>query len=123
MLKYWYSDRCSRHFKFLLCALTVVCIYASSGHAKLDQTLSLVALLSGMCVHLLHEFKLKFLAPTNQSSTLGALLPYLPILVIIGLITLLPSSHRLALSIQLFGFTGLGFYLVSIYNYRTKRSD
>lgn len=117
MLDYWYSERCSRQFKFFLCLLTVLAIFAASGYAKLDQSLSLVALLAGMCVHLLREFKQNWV-----NSPIVQRLPYLPILLMLLLITQLPSLHRLALSIQLLGFSGLGFYLVSIYNYRAQRN-
>lgn len=121
MLEYWYSERCSRQFKFFLCLLTVLAIFAASGYAKLDQSLSLIALLAGMCVHLLREFKQKFLKQNWANSPIAQRLPYLPILLMLLLITQLPSLHRLALSIQLLGFSGLGFYLVSIYNYRAPR--
>ena len=122
MLHFWYSERCTRQIKLLICIITVAVTLYFSEMTKLSTSLTLLSLLLGMVIHGLYSLLMKFPQPNNTWSQSFKILPDLTLLM--GWILLylqLPEEYQLAQAVQLFGFSLTGFYIVSIYANRTPR--
>lgn len=122
MLNFWYSERCTRPIKLLICIITVAVTLYFSEMTKLSTSLTLLSLLLGMVIHGLYSLLMKLPQPNSAWSQSFKILPDLTLLM--GWILLylqLPEEHQLAQAVQLFGFSLTGFYIVSIYANRTPR--
>ena len=122
MLHFWYSERCTRQIKLLICIVTVAVNLYFSEMAKLSTSLTLLSLALGVAIHGLYSFLLKL---QHRELAWSQRLHYLPSLTfLIGLTVLLlqlPTEQQLVQGVQIIGFSLVGFYLASIYTNRTPR--
>lgn len=122
MLHFWYSERCTRPIKLLICIVTVAVTLYFSEMTKLSTSLTLLSLALGVAIHGLYSFLLKL---QHRELAWSQRLHYLPSLTLLmGWMLLylqLPGEHQLAQAVQLFGFSLTGFYIVSIYANHTPR--
>ena len=121
MLDFWYSARCNRQVKLVLCVAVCLMIYACAKVAELSLGFSLLSLGLGALVHVLRVIKLKLQSQQRYNSIFDVLFFLLPIIYWLGLMLLLPAQHVWALMLQAIGFSVLGLFIVSIYSNRAPR--
>ena len=59
MLNFWYSAHCTREVKLIMSIATCAIIYYCSSIEKLSAQLTMICLLIGVVIHLLHVLSLK----------------------------------------------------------------
>ena len=121
MLNFWYSERCHRQIKLVLCVLTCVLIYMTSQIMALSPLFIGLSLALGAFIHVLKQWEFRRKAQQNHTLWLEVILFSLPLLVWLVMITYLPALHRWALMLQVLGFSAMGLFVVSIYSHRAKR--
>ena len=121
MLDFWYSERCTRQIKLIACVSVCIIIYLSSQIYPLTILHTVIALCLGAIYHFKH-YAQKNIKENNPYKTIFSILFFvIPLIIFISLLISLPNLGRLYLIIQTLGFILIGFFLVSIYVYRTKR--
>lgn len=123
MLDFWYSERCSRSMKFIICIVVCSIVLLSSQDFKLSTLYIVIALGLGAFYHLKQKIKNKLQMDNPYKKGFDILLFVFPLIIFIGLINSLPRTGHLFLSIQTLGYILIGFFLVSIYSQRSKRFD
>lgn len=123
ILDFWYSERCTRQMKLIICISTCCIIFLSSTDVKLSTTHVIFALCLGATCHFIHHAQNKLKASSPYKTGFDILFFTFPILAMIGLITTLPNEGQVLLIFQSFGFIAVGFFIVSIYSQRTKRTE
>lgn len=123
MLNFWYSERCTRPVRLVVCITLCVVIFWSSHPQKLSLTLTLVCLAIGIITHCIHQFNLKIDAENPYKKGFQMLNTIVPLMSLILVILLLPQLNRWALAIQAIAFSGLGLSIVSIYQNRAPRTS
>ena len=73
MLEFWYSEKCNRQIKLVLCVLLCLVIYSCAKVAELSMAFSVMSLGLGALVHLLRQLKLKLQANGRYNSGFDAL--------------------------------------------------
>lgn len=122
LFDFWYSERCTRQFKLISCMSTCCIIFFSSKSVSLSTSRIIMAILTGLLIHAIYHAQKKLKPNYLYKTGFDVLFFIVPILIIIGFITTLPKVGQLLLSIQNIGFVAIGFFLVSIYSQRAKRS-
>lgn len=122
MLDFWYSEKCTREIKLIICIITCAIIYYFSNIEQLNTWMVGFSLGIGIFIHVLHHLKLKLNAQNKYSNGLNIIFLSLPIIAILFLIQSIPPINKMILIVQSLGFVGLGFFIVSIYENRSKRS-
>jgi len=120
MLDFWYSARCTRQVKLLLCIGTFILLYYCAKLQEIPRGVALFSLLLGCAVHLIYQIRLhsKLRKYLSYSTWL-----YLGLgLIAVGLIIWLPEVNKSLAAIQIIGYSLLGFFLISIYSQRSRRS-
>lgn len=102
MLHFWYSERCTRQIKLIVCIATCVLIFIAA--------------------HLLYMMQLKMAQEHPYREGVARLAIFAPMIALIVLIGYLPEQDKVALALQCVGFAGVGLFLVSIQAQRVKRS-
>ncbi|WP_034588398.1 MULTISPECIES: hypothetical protein [Acinetobacter] len=123
MLDFWYSARCTRQIKLMICITTCAVIYYASTFAKLDRIYIGISLAIGMLSHVLHTVALKLPKQNSYKEGFTRLNLFIPLIALITLIGVLPQQHKIALGVQCVGFSMLGLFIVSIYANRAKRFE
>lgn len=121
MLTFWYSERCNRQIKLIICISTCVLIFLCAEQKQLDPRFAGISLAIGLMIDLLYKLRQDKLRTLSQS--LKCALATLPILCLVCLIYFLPNEMHGLLVLQCISFTLIGFFLVSIYSHRAKRFD
>lgn len=123
MLNFWYSPRCTRQIKLFACVVTFAVLYFTGQSAKIPSELALSSLGLGFILHLAYQLSLK---PRlfSKRRTFNLIYQSLIIVIVLGLIWLSPSTlNKLFVTLQVIGYTLLGFFLISIYTQRSPRHD
>lgn len=121
MLKFWYSEKCTREIKLMVCIITCIIIYFCSTIAPLKPLNIGLCLVVGILFHITYQAKNK-LSPSNKYANGFQILFFvLPILLINFLIISTPKIDKIWLIIQSLGFICLGLFIVSIHANRAKR--
>ena len=81
MLHFWYSERCTRPIKLLICIITVAVTLYFSEMTKLSTSLTLLSLLLGMVIHGLYSLLMKLPQPNSAWSQSFKILPDLTLLM------------------------------------------
>lgn len=121
MLDFWYSPRCHRQIKLLLCISMCLIIYMTARIAELSLTFTLISLGLGALIHVSRMIKLKLQAKARYNTALDSLFFILPLMYWLILMLSLPSLHLWALMLQALSFMALGLFVVSIYMQRAPR--
>lgn len=121
MLDFWYSARCTRQVKLIVCIMTCAMIYLCSTVQALSAVLTGFSLGLGISMHLLRQLNLKIKQNNIYKNGLSILLYSVPLAVFLILLYVLPDEHKMILGLQVLGFTALGLFIVSIYENRAKR--
>lgn len=122
MLDFWYSPRCTRQIKLALCVITFAVVYWSSNISKVDTNFACASLLLGLSLHGFYQLSLKT-KWRAQRSLLNLMSSCIFLLIIAALIYLLPKNHQAITSLQIIGYSLLGFFSISIYSQRSRRHD
>ena len=120
ILDFWYSDRCTRQIKLIICISTCVVIYLSAKPAELSIWFVGFALLIGISLHLTRECILK-IKSQNPNMKASQWLIIIPIIALIFLLFCLPKTNQFSLALQSIGFAALGFFIVTLYENRAQR--
>ena len=120
ILDFWYSERCTRQIKLIICISTCVVIYLSAKPAELSIWFVGFALLIGISLHLTRECILK-IKSQNPNMKASQWLIIIPIIALIFLLFCLPKTNQFSLTIQTIGFVALGFFIVTLYENRAPR--
>lgn len=121
MLDFWYSARCPRQLKLVICVLTFALLYYCSTLNKLEAHFSIIALLIGMLTHVLYQLRSGQQAQHAAPQVLWIVLRFLPLLALVLFIALIPRLQQPILIIQVFGFAAFGLFLMSIFSQRARR--
>ena len=123
MLDFWYSERCTREIKLITSIVTCVIIYYCSSFEKLSPTFTIICLAIGIATHVLRMLSLKIAENNPYAQGFKILFAIFPMLALVMIIYLIPTTHKIFTAIQAIGFTALGLFIVSIYQNRAKRFE
>lgn len=115
MLQFWYSDRCTRQIKLLVCIATCVMIYLCSTMQQLSAMFTAISLMIGMGIHLLRALSLKIAADNPYKNGFTLLFRLMPFTALMTLIAALPTEHKIMLTLQSIGFTAIGLFILSTF--------
>ena len=121
MLSFWYSERCSREIKLIICIATCVMIVIAAQVQQLGAIFIGLSLGIGITTHLLRGAHLKIAQGNPYQEGFSRLVVFLPLIALICLLGYLPAQDKIALALQCIGFSGIGLFLVSIHAQREKR--
>ena len=113
MLKFWYSDQCSRELKLMVCIATCVIIYLCSTLQQLSPILTGISVGIGLSIHVLRALSLKIAANNPYKKGFEIIVFIMPLMAFITLISVLPAQHKLMLAIQAIGFAAIGLFILS----------
>ncbi|MFH7766643.1 hypothetical protein [Acinetobacter sp. BSP-28] len=113
MLEFWYSDKCSRQLKLMVCIATCVIIYICSTVQQLSPMFTGISVGIGMGIHVLRALSLKVSANNPYKKGFTILVFIMPLMALITLISMLPAEHKLMLAIQAIGFVAIGLFILS----------
>ena len=113
MLEFWYSDKCSRQLKLMVCIATCVIIYLCSTLQQLSPILTGISVVIGMGLHGLRALSLKITADNPYKQGFTILFVIAPLMALISLISVLPKPHTILLTIQAVGFAAIGLFILS----------
>ena len=115
MLQFWYSDRCTRQIKLMVCIATCVMIYLCSTVQQLSAIFTGISLMIGMGIHLLRALSLKIAEDNAYRNGFTILFRLIPFTALITLIAALPTEHKIMLILQMIGFTAIGLFILSTF--------
>ena len=115
MLNFWYSDRCNREIKLIVCIVTCSLIYLCSTQQQLSPIFIGFSLLIGMTLHMLRALRVKMAQDNPYKQGFAILFFVFPLMLLITLISNLPSEHKFVLTVQVLGFVGLGLFILSTF--------
>ena len=115
MLQFWYSDKCTRQIKLMVCIATCVMIYLCSTVQQLSAMFSGISLMIGMGIHLLRALSLKIAEDNAYRNGFTILFRLIPFTALITLIAALPTEHKIMLILQMIGFTAIGLFILSTF--------
>ena len=115
MLQFWYSDKCTRQIKLMVCIATCVMIYLCSTVQQLSAMFSGISLMIGMGIHLLRALSLKIAADNPYKNGFTLLFRLMPFTALMTLIAALPTEHKVILILQSIGFTAIGLFILSTF--------
>ncbi|SDX90304.1 hypothetical protein [Acinetobacter kyonggiensis] len=115
MLQFWYSDRCTRQIKLLVCIATCVMIYLCSTVQQLSAMFTGISLMIGMGIHLLRALSLKIAADNPYKNGFTLLFRLMPFTALMTLIAALPTEHKVILILQSIGFIAIGLFILSTF--------
>lgn len=121
MLNFWYSDRCTRQIKLLLCIAAFVLLYICNQQQEIPRSTALLSLFVGSAVHLVYLVRTQEKFRRLQAYSIWFY--FCLALFLIGLIIWLPEINKALASIQVLAYSLLGFFLISIYSQRSRRHD
>ena len=121
MLNFWYSERCSRQIKLIVCIATCVMIVIAAQVQQLGTIFIGLSLVFGIATHLLRFFQLKIAQDNPYREGFSRLVVFLPIIQRRDLLGYLPAQDKIELALQCIGFSEVGLFLVSIHAQREKR--
>ena len=70
LLNLWYSDRCTRHIKLMVCIATCAVIFYCTEIQKLPTVFAIISLSLGIATHILYQYTQK-LGENNNYALLG----------------------------------------------------
>ena len=115
MLQFWYSDRCTRQIKLMVCIATCVMIYLCSTVQQLSAIFTGISLMIGMGIHLLRALSLKIAADHLYKNGFTLLFWVMPFTALMTLMAALPTEHKVMLILQTIGFTAIGLFILSTF--------
>ena len=115
MLQFWYSDRCTRQIKLMVCIATCVMIYLCSTVQQLSAIFTGSSLMIGMGIHLLRALSLKIAADHPDKNGFTLLFWVMPFTALMTLMAALPTEHKVMLILQTIGFTAIGLFILSTF--------
>ena len=120
-LNLWYSDRCTRQIKLMVCIATCAVIFYCTEIQKLETVFAVISLALGIATHLLYQYTQKLGKDHTYVQALQWLTSIVPIAVLAIIIFMLPAINQLYTALQCIGFCALGLFLVSLYENRSPR--
>ena len=118
ILDFWYSARCTRQIKLIVCITTCVMIYLCATVAPLSPVFTMISLVIGMAVHGLRVLSLKITADNPYRHGFSILFLIMPMIALMTLISSLSAEHQVILILQVLSFTALGLFLLSTFPHR-----
>lgn len=118
ILDFWYSARCTRQIKLIVCITTCVMIYLCATVAPLSPLFTMISLVIGMAVHGLRVLSLKITADNPYQRGFFILFLIMPMIALMTLISSLSAEHQVILILQVLGFAALGLFLLSTFPHR-----
>ena len=123
LLNLWYSDRCTRHIKLMVCIATCAVIFYCTEIQKLPTVFAIISLALGIATHILYQYTQKLGENNNYAQALQWLISIFPLVILAIMIFMLPAINQLYTALQCIGFCALGLFLVSIYENRSPRHN
>lgn len=124
MLNFWYSERCTRTIKLIICISTCVVILLTAEIKKLDFLSTLMSLCLGLSLHIIHHVLIQSKRLKHQLKAYYAFSPFILIVFFIFMLSALNfqnSREFFALFVQLMDYSAVGLFVVSLYASRTPR--
>ena len=113
MLQFWYSDKCTRQIKLMVCIATCVMIYLCSTVQQLSAIFTGISLMIGMGIHLLRALSLKIAADHPYKNGFTLLFWVMPFTALMTLMAAVPTEDKIMLILQTIGFTGIGLHILA----------
>ncbi|WP_425915747.1 hypothetical protein [Acinetobacter sp. TSRC1-2] len=124
MLEFWYSDKCSRQIKLMVCIATCVMIYLCSTVQQLSSLFTGISIAIGMGIHGLRALSLKIAEDNPYKKGFAMLIFIIPLIALIILISALPTQHKIVLAMQAIGFVAIGLFILSMFpNHRFDKNE
>ena len=123
MLDFWYSERCTRQIKLIICIAVCAIIYYCSNIQQLSPLFAGLSLAVGLALHFLRIAHLNIVNTNRYKPVFQIIFSIFPIIALIALIIFLPQTHKAILVLQCICFSAIGLFLVSIYENRAKRFE
>ena len=123
LLNLWYSDRCTRQIKLMVCIATCAVIFYCTEIQKLPTVFAIISLALGISTHVLYQYTQKLGKDHSYAQTLKWGASIFPLAVLAIMIFMLPAFNQLYTALQCIGFSALGLFLVSLYENRSPRHD
>lgn len=121
MLEFWYSKRCTREIKLVLCIAVCAVVYWASQIQQLTPLFAGLSLAIGIAIHLMRSYAQQQVKAPNQAFHYFRMIA--PVIALLILISQLPTAHRAILALQCICFSALALFLMSIYENRAKRFE
>lgn len=99
MLSFWYSERCSREIKLIICIATCVMIVIAAQVQQLGAIFIGLSLMIGIAMHLLRGVQLKIAQDNPYREGFSRLVVFLPLIALICLLGYLPAQDKIALAL------------------------
>lgn len=115
MLEFWYSDKCTRQMKLIVCIATCMMIYLCSTVQQLSPMFTGISIAIGMSLHGLRVLSLKIAEDNPYKKGFAILIWVMPLIACIALISALPTQHKLILAMQAIGFSAIGLFILSTF--------
>ena len=123
LLNFWYSDRCTRQIKLMVCIATCAVIFYCTEIQKLPTVFAIISLALGIATHALYQYAHRLKQEQPYYQILRRLTSIVPLTILAVMIFMLPTINQLYTALQCIGFSALGLFLVSIYENRSPRHD
>lgn len=127
MLNFLNSKYRNRKIRLIVIIATCVAIYLASAQIQLSTALVLISIALGILIHVMRTMSAKLKAEHPYRNGFQSLSNIIPIVIVITMMGYFPDVKSppqiIALGIQVLGFIAVGFFLVSNYTNRAKRSE
>ena len=123
LLNLWYSDRCTRQIKLMVCIATCAVIFYCTEIQKLPTIFAIISLALGIATHALYQYAHRLKLEHSYAQIFRRLTSIFPLTILAVMIFMLPAINKLYTALQCIGFSALGLFLVSIYENRSPRHD
>lgn len=123
LLDFWYSERCTRQIKLMVCIVTCAIVYYCAEIQKLSTLFAVLCLALGLVTHVLYQHTHRLGKDHPYAQGFKLLSSMMPVCLLVVIILMLPTEQLLYTALQCIGFTAIGLFLVSIYESRSRRYD
>ena len=124
MLRFWYSDACTRQVRLIMCIGTCALILLCAEVSKLATLFTLLSLGLGAAIDILYQLSQKLDQVNLDRYGFNILFRSLPMIAVALLLIQIDYtylSQGLVQLVQCIGFVAVGFMLFSIAAHRAKR--
>ena len=117
MFNFWYSEKCTRQIKLMICIATCVLVLIAAEFSKLSLVLTIICIVCGISLHLIRTLSERIQPSHPYYRGFQILFFTIQILIFFGLLDTLEYQNLkelIALATQVIGFVAIGLFVISI---------
>ena len=117
MFNFWYSEKCTRQIKLIICIATCVLVLIAAEFSKLSLVLTIICIVCGISLHLIRTLSERIQPDHPYYRGFQILFFTTQILIFFGLLDTLEYQNLkelIALATQVIGFVAIGLFVISI---------